>query len=249
MLGYLIIWNPVIHQWTKFLYPLLEGFRNFTWGFGYVHSSDDYKVVRISEAEESRVIVAHVFSLRSKKWEQIHDERLHGYSLHGRPSLAGVLVNETLYWIMYERGRGEKQCILGFDLVHERFDEIRGLIPGDSYLSGFRFLGCMGGSLAMSRFTSSGDVSISILKQKGQIEYIGLYRDMNLSSCCDVVGFTRAGKFFIQLGDQKLGLVDPNSSPKKYTQLVTFGEQGSTRVLSYTPSLISPLAFAEMPKE
>ncbi|KNA17079.1 hypothetical protein SOVF_081860 [Spinacia oleracea] len=240
--GYLIVLNPITHQKTKFMYPLLEGFRDFSFGFGYVSLNNDFKIVRISESEEKRgIILVHVYSLKTHKWKQVYDERIiHGYSLHRKPTLSGVLVNETLYWIMYEKGRIEKQGVLGFDLVQERFNEVSGLVPSDSYLSCFRFLGCMGGFLGMGRVTNRGDVSISVSKQNGQIEYIGLYRDMNLSSCCSVTGFTKSGKFFIQLGDQELGLVDPNSSPKKYTRVVRFGNQGSIRVLSYTPSLISP---------
>lgn len=240
LLDYLIIWNPIVKKWSKFSYPLLKSCKNCAWGFGYVTSIDDYKVVRISQVEEN--ILVHVFSLRTQKWKQIYDDKLDDFTftLHSMPCLAGILINETLYWIMNKRGRGGSQGIFGFDLACERFSEIRGLIPGDSYLSSFRFLGCMGGFLAMVRFTNRGDVSISILKHNGQIEYIGLYRDMDLRSCCAVFGFSKAGKFLIQSSDHELGLVDLSSSPKEYTRVVKFNEQRSIRVLSYTPSLISP---------
>ncbi|KAL2921847.1 hypothetical protein RDABS01_013338 [Bienertia sinuspersici] len=250
LLGYLIIWNPIIHEWAKFSYPLMKGFQNSTWGFGYVSSTDDYKVVRINSDKESRVTLAHVFSLRTQKWKQIHDDSLHGIMMPD--NVAGVLINETLYWIMHKQGDGTKQGIIGYDLVHEKFKGIRGLIPSDSYLSSFQFLGCMGGSLAMGRYTNRGDVSITILKQNGQMEYIGLYRDMNLRSCSAVIGFTKGGKFLVQLGDQELGLVDPSSLPKRYNRVLTFKSQqrsDTACVLSHTPSLISPFAVADMCKE
>ncbi|CAO2817714.1 unnamed protein product [Amaranthus hypochondriacus] len=240
LLGYLIIWNPIIHQWEKVSYPSLQGFQSLTWGFGYVASNDDYKIVRICELEGNKGMLVHVFSLKTQKWKKVVDEKIHGYSLNQTPSLSGLIINSTLYWIMHKRGQGNKQGILAFDLVDERFYEIRGLISSDSYLSSFRFLGCIGGCLAIGRVTSSGDVSISIVKRNGEIEYIGLYRDMNLSSCSNVIGNTKDGKFFIQVGDSEIGYIDPNYSPKAYIQLVTFKDDESIRILSYTPSLISP---------
>lgn len=87
--------------------------------------------------------------------------------------------------------------ILGFDLVMERFYKKGCLILGDSYLIGVSFLCVMGGYLFMCRFMNRGDVSILMMKEYGQIEYIGLYRDMDLGFCCDLFGFIMVGEFFI----------------------------------------------------
>ena len=254
LLGYLIIWNPIIHKWAKFpcpFSPMDEG-SNLTiaWGFGYVSLIDDYKIVRLVETDQPQEITVHVFSLKTQKWFQISNERLRGYSLGSvsNARLAGVLVNETVYWIINSVEGGHGQDILAFNLIREKFDNIHVLVQGDSYLTRVRFLAVMGGYLSLCRFTNRGDVSISVLKEKCQVEYMGLYRDMNLSSCSALVGYTRSGKFFIQLGDQELGLVDPNSSPKTYTQLVRFEGECRSYIASYVPTLISPLQYSAVAK-
>ncbi|KAJ8446204.1 hypothetical protein Cgig2_015975 [Carnegiea gigantea] len=73
----------------------------------------------------------------------------------------------------------------------------------------------------------------SILKEKCQVEYMGLYRDMNLSSCSVLIGYIVSGKFVIQLGDLELGLVDAKSSPKTYTQLVNFEGESRSYIASH----------------
>lgn len=243
---YLIIWNPIIHQFAKFPCPFPpreeEGNIVISWGFGYDSSCDEYKIVRLAETGHPKEVICQIFSLRTQKWKQVHDSSLRQCSFDPAKRSVAVLVNETLYWIMDNH-------ILGFDLVMERFYKKGCLIPGDSYLTGVSFLCVMGGYLSMCRFTNRGDVSISMMKEHGQIEYIGLYRDMDLGSCCDLFGFTMAGEFFIQLGDRELGLVDPNSSPMKYTRVVTFQEEGRSCVSSYIPSLISPLDIAHLHKK
>ncbi|KAH9603615.1 hypothetical protein KSS87_015991, partial [Heliosperma pusillum] len=246
-LGYLIIWNPVINQWIKFVCPMLECCKNSTWGFGYVSCIDDYKVVRMSESKVNpNEILVHVLSLRTEIWKQVYDEKLCKYCLRGASLSAGLLIDETLYWIMYRQGGDYEQDVLGFDLGFEQFNMVQNLVQGDSYLGWVRFLCCMGGCLSMSRVTNRGNVSISMLKQSGQVDYIGVYRDLDLGLCCSAVGFTRDGKFFIQLGERELGLVDPNCSPKKYTTLFKFKGEGFIDIKSYIPSLVSPSSVSGM---
>ncbi|XP_074319826.1 putative F-box/LRR-repeat/kelch-repeat protein At1g11620 [Silene latifolia] len=246
-LGYLIIWNPIINQWVKFSCPSLENCKNSTWGFGYVSCVDDYKAVRMSESKGNpSEILVHVFSLRNEEWKQVYDEKICKYVLRGASLSAGLLIDETLYWIVYRQGGEYEQDVLGFDLGFERFDIVQNLVQGDSYIGWVRFLCCMGGCLSMSRVTDRGDVSVSMLKQSGQVDYIGVYRDLDLGSCCSAVGFTRDGKFFVQVGQRELGLVNPNCSPKRYTPLFKFKGEGFIDMKSYVPSLVSPSAVSGM---
>ncbi|KAK9672448.1 hypothetical protein RND81_12G101400 [Saponaria officinalis] len=240
--GYMIIFNPVINQWVKIPYPLLDGCEQCTWGFGYLSSTNDYKIVRITELDHNPTeLSVHVLSLRTQKWKQVYDDILQKYTLLGASLSAGVLINETIYWIVYQKPDYE-QDILGYDLVLEKFISIKGLIPSNSYLGLVSFVCCMGGCLSMARFTNRGDMSVSILKQSGQVDYIGVYRDLDLGSCCSAVGFTKDEKFFVQVGNRELGIVDPNSSPKSYTPVFKFKEGGFNDFKSYFPSLLSPFA-------
>ncbi|KAL9225400.1 hypothetical protein vseg_001332 [Gypsophila vaccaria] len=248
--GNLVVCNPVVKNWVKISCEFLEcGEESVcSWGFGFVSSLGDYRIVRMSESRRNPSgIIVHLYSLGSREWKQVYDGKVKGYVLKGGSLSGGVLVNETLYWIMHQRGGDyDEQDILGFDLARETFVQVVGLVPGDSYLGGVRFVCCMGGCLGMGRFTNRGDVSVSILKESGQVEYIGLYRDLGLGWCCSAVGFTGDGKFFVQLGERELGIVDPSCSPKRYTRLFNFNGKGFIDVKGFVPSLVSPSAIAEM---
>lgn len=262
---FFILWNPITGRFCKYSDPDISGETchscRVSWGFGYVSSIDDYKIVRILEMNDTREIKVHVFSLKSNKWTQISNEHYqcefllrttehevnefdhvdeapfrYPYAFHSRQ---GVLVNEVLYWIVSEMiGWGRK--IVAFDLVLEKFDTIvdLDLVSNDVYWD--KFLCVMGGCLSKCGVNMRDDVSITMLKGPGKVESICLSRGLRLRSCQGFVGFTRTGKFYILLEDSTIGIINPNSQPKKYTPLVTFESLGKSRVTSYFPSLISP---------
>ncbi|XP_021729162.1 F-box/kelch-repeat protein At3g23880-like [Chenopodium quinoa] len=238
--GYIYVWNPIAYNWQKFSDLCLYSYNYcISWGFAYVSSIDDYKVVRIAENYDTQEISVSVFSLQTKEWKQIHD---HG--LDHRVSLAktnpGVLVNDTLYWIMETRDSTRKNVVVGFNLKLEKFDEIPGLFPRSA---GFHnhFLCVMGGCLSLCSSNLHKESYLSMMKQSGEVvESILLSSNSKSWSYSSLVGFTGTGKSLVVSKSWELALVDMNSSPKQYIPLVTFDEARKPYMVSYFPSLIPP---------
>nr|ABD83326.1 Fgenesh protein 115 [Beta vulgaris] len=261
---YFILWNPITGKFQKYSGDELVidyscPFR-VSWGFGYVSNADDYKVIRILELAATLEIRVLVFSLKSNKWTRIADELYQDtFSLRGTPynrfpfahngtsrmypfsfdSIRGVLANESLYWVVSKiNDMGTK--VVSFDLVSEEFDTIVDLNMVTSFAYSDKFLCVLGGCLSKCGVNMRDDVSIQMLKYPGMVESIRLFRDLCLSSCKNIVGFTRMGKIFILLEFSKLVLVDPSLEPKTYTRLVEFGGWRNCHVASYVPSLTLP---------
>ncbi|CAO2830095.1 unnamed protein product [Amaranthus hypochondriacus] len=255
-----ILWNPLTGQFRKYSDPDFSvnsiGVFRISWGFGYVSLTDDYKIVRVLELSDGLLIKVHVFSLKLNKWTRIDDELYHDilssrkwvefendgnrfrrcYVFHSRQ---GILVNETLYWIIYDSstwGMG----IIAFDLALETFDTIVDLewISKEPYWD--KFLCLMGGCLSKCGVNICDDVYINMLKGPRKVDSIRLFRDLRLSSCQSVVGFNRTGKFFMLLENSTIVLVDPRSQPMKVIPVVTFKGFGKSRISTFAPSLISP---------
>lgn len=96
--------NSLTHQ----LWQLPMGYYHF--GFGYIHSRNEYKVV-------------HLFytSLRSFPCDhQLKFLLIDGKKLYHLP-LPGLLVNECMYWLARHFPRGELDRILSFDFENEKF--------------------------------------------------------------------------------------------------------------------------------
>lgn len=239
--GYFYIWNPVAYNWQKFSdFCKFSNNSRTSWGFAYVSSIDDYKVVRIAESYDTQTIIVHVFSLKTKEWRQIHS---HGLDLH--LSLAktnpGVLVNDTLYWIMATKDATKKQFVVGFSLLLENFEVVPDIFPRSA---SFRdnFLCVMGGCLSLYTSNMHKEAYMSIMKQPGLVDSITVSPHSDPWSCSGLVGFTRTGKSLVISKNWELALVDLNSSPRQYFLLVTFAEAGKPCVVNYSPSLISPSA-------
>lgn len=162
--NYFYIWNPISQNFHRFSDQSMLSFNHRTsWGFAYVSSSDDYKVVRLDQNRNTLEMVTRVFSLKTREWKQIND---HGFDHN--VSLAktnpGVLVNETLYWFMDTNGPNRKLMVVGFDLGIEKFEQIHDLIPR-SITPWHQFLCVMGGCLSMCGMNLKEEVHVSILKQ------------------------------------------------------------------------------------
>uniref|UniRef100_A0A7C9F8R2 F-box domain-containing protein n=1 Tax=Opuntia streptacantha TaxID=393608 RepID=A0A7C9F8R2_OPUST len=112
--SYFYIWNPITHYWCKFIDPYLLSFNYRTsWGFGYISSEDDYKIVRLIQDFNNLELIVHVFSLCTQKWKRVHDHGLH-HSLSLSKTNPGVLVGETLYWFMDTGGSTGNPMVVGF---------------------------------------------------------------------------------------------------------------------------------------
>ncbi|XP_074284042.1 F-box/kelch-repeat protein At3g23880-like [Silene latifolia] len=113
-------------EWSK----VARGGLLVTWGFGYVSSVDDYKVVRICRDGICDFMRVYVYSTRFGKLKIIdNNDDSHNFSgLRKTNNLVnpGVLVNETLYWMdnapkIPSLMNGLPREILSFDLATEMF--------------------------------------------------------------------------------------------------------------------------------
>ncbi|XP_021764106.1 uncharacterized protein LOC110728758 isoform X2 [Chenopodium quinoa] len=175
----------------------------------------------------------------TKEWKQIHDHGL-DHCVSFAKTNPGVVVNDTLYWIMATRDPTRKNVIVGFNLKLEKFDEIPGLFPRSA---GFHdhFLCVMGGCLSLCSSNMHKESYLSMMKQSGEVvELISLSSNSKSWSYSSLVGFTRTGKSIVVSKSWELALVDLNSSPKQYIPLVTFEEARKPYMVGYFPSLIPP---------
>ncbi|PON91356.1 F-box domain containing protein [Trema orientale] len=99
-----------------------------TVGFGYDPVNDDHKFLRMthyfgrdSSSFESEV---KVYSLKSKTWKRVGDHLYHGYHCE-----SGVLVGNSLHWMMRVRfpDSTSVHIVVAFDFVTEKYWEI--LLP------------------------------------------------------------------------------------------------------------------------
>lgn len=142
-----------------------------------------------------------------------------------------MLVNETLYWIVYT-DEVYRRMIVSFDLNLETFDEFPHLQLRSTEPCYDDFLCVMGGCLSALGDAIDDDVSMDMVRSPGVKESIYPFRDLSFRNCKDVVGFTRTGKFFIVHRCRILG-IDPRSSSKKYTTLVSFQGSRSVQIANY----------------
>ncbi|XP_021729084.1 F-box/kelch-repeat protein At3g23880-like isoform X2 [Chenopodium quinoa] len=233
---YFCLYNPNTNQSHK-CYPAdfdywksIRPIPPTSWGFGYVSSIDDYKVVRIIAYRNGEVAIVHVYSLRSNIWSKIESCIEVGDMIIGRAKL----VNETLYWSMCS-GR-----TIAFDLARETFEYYPhlGIIPPFS-----NALCVMGGCLSKYSSNYQNDMFLEIIKQSGRM--IAVRFSCNLGNFEQLIGFTKTGEvFFTRSKPGTLGLLDRCSKET----LATFGDQ-MFLVESYVPTQSSPHPAAEVPNE
>ncbi|XP_071728091.1 F-box/kelch-repeat protein At3g06240-like [Rutidosis leptorrhynchoides] len=119
-----------------------DGMYMDTYGFGYDSSTDDYKIISISEmyihdsAPDTKSV--QVYSLRKKSWNMLPNFPYQPHIAYGRSP--GLLLNNNLHWIV--QGRRSEMTIAAFSLSHEKFHEIE--VP-DSFL--FSQIFALGGKL------------------------------------------------------------------------------------------------------
>uniref|UniRef100_A0A803KVN6 F-box domain-containing protein n=1 Tax=Chenopodium quinoa TaxID=63459 RepID=A0A803KVN6_CHEQI len=210
---FFILWNPITDKFKKYMAPdlSLDSPCRVSWGFG----TDEYEEIGFSHGEEP---------IRNP------------YAFHTRQ---GVLVDETLYWIVSEVDDFGRK-ILAFDLALETFNSSVDLDLVSDAVYRDKFLCVMGGCLSKCGMNIRDDMTISMLKGPGKIESIRLSRHLRLRSCQGIVGFKGTGKFYVLLEDSTIGVINPSSKPMKYTPILTWKKLGKSRVASFVPSLIFP---------
>ncbi|KAK9724795.1 hypothetical protein RND81_05G099200 [Saponaria officinalis] len=247
-LYYFILWNPVTRQSKKFdLDPnnLLNSSENcrVSWGFGYVSSIDDYKIVRIIDLPRTLEITVHVFSLKSNTWRRI-DPKLHQHVLGAKivpenhysvQTNRGVLCDEKVHWITANTSCGDRRLI-AFDLAREMFE--RNCDVGN------KFICVVQGRLSSFTANMRDDVGIRQCNTRsGEAggEYVRISRNVHLQDCMDLIDFSRNGKFFVHEAycAGGIGLVDISATRITYKQLVRFEENGYIQFTTYVPTLVA----------
>ncbi|XP_074281078.1 F-box/kelch-repeat protein At3g23880-like [Silene latifolia] len=237
---YFYIWNPVSYDWRKFSDPCFTSCNCIvSWGFVHVSSIDDYKVVKIVQDRDLLETTVHVFSLHSREWRRVHDHGLDP-SLSFSKTNPGVLVDDSLYWIMVSRDPLEKKVVIRFNLTLEKFEEVPGLVVPSGR---DQFLCVIGGCLSTYNLNIRHEADLSILKQPGEVKPVTISSMSDKWVCSGLVGPTKTGKFFVISKGSELALMDEGFSAKDRAPLVTLEQADRLSIVSYVPSLISPFSI------
>ncbi|KAM5582797.1 F-box protein CPR1-like [Rosa sericea] len=126
----LSIWNPSTGFFRKIPSPRMTectdekgGKKDLDFvisGFGYVSSTDDYKLVFVIPGDSTHFHV-YIFSLRANSWKVIEAPHLSSPDCHHE---VGTLSNEAIHWINYGRGVSDPASMYAFDLAEEFFREM-----------------------------------------------------------------------------------------------------------------------------
>ncbi|GMY31644.1 F-box/kelch-repeat protein At3g06240-like [Fagus crenata] len=120
--------NPATHESVQISAPptrLLDPSNVHSYGFGYVPSIDDYKLVKAAQGKPIAV-----FSLRTGAWklgERFNYVRHADYFLSIVP---GTLVNDALHWT-FKVSNGGACVVAAFDLVNDKFRDFPVPEPAD----------------------------------------------------------------------------------------------------------------------
>ncbi|XP_074284079.1 F-box/kelch-repeat protein At2g43270-like [Silene latifolia] len=221
-----IIWNPITREFHKCLETEISnsfGPKCFIyWGFGYVSTIDDYKIVRICMDFSSHYLTGHVYSIKLDTWTVINNDAFDDTSELSYPvsfRISGLFVNETLYWRL-------PGTICSFNLATEKLDTIRHLeVIGTplSYVTSDNMLFVVNGCLSSyGTCLRDDDRNIfTILKSREVTEQIIVPEDVTESMHYggNLIGFTRSDKIFTQYSDC-LGVIDLSLHPLNITPLM-----------------------------
>ncbi|XP_017974588.1 PREDICTED: F-box/kelch-repeat protein At3g23880 [Theobroma cacao] len=267
----LILWNPSIKEFKKLPLSCPLDMRD-TFGFGYDHSTDDYKIIRIFKLVDRIYSVeapVDIYSLKSNTWKRI--QSFHLSRIFFENSLSGTLVDKILYWnVIYLPNHEQGQegysysditrRILGFDLTYETFEVLP--LPND-VIEGRHFTlrvigGCL--SLAQNLKNLEGD-SIEMWKlEKDNMKqsWIKFMTIMNLQTLqyphnlvpiCVMkngevlITYSESVRFFAMGRKPSIfELYDPVKDT--FRRLKVDGIRQWSRVMTYMESLVSPNSSA-----
>ncbi|XP_074284022.1 F-box/kelch-repeat protein At3g23880-like [Silene latifolia] len=235
-----IIWNPITREFRKYLETEISNSFGpkclVYWGFGYVSTGDDYKIVRLCMNMSSHSLTVHVYSIRLDTWRVINNDA-YDISNLSYPMLirtSGLFINGTLYWRLPE-------AICSFNLESEKLDtfpphlEVMISTPL-SYVTFSNMLFVVNGCVSTYGPCRRGNDHIfTILKSPEVVEQIIVPKDVvGLMPYAGIlIGFTRSDKIFTQYSRHRLGVIDVSLHPLNLTPLMKLGGRGVTEVVSY----------------
>lgn len=115
------LWNPSLRE-LRTIHPPYR-YNWYEMGFGYDHSSQDYKIVLVlkMQGRRSRSSQALVLSLKSGVSRMINCLCLENFDMI-HDTISGTLVGETIYWQLCDDNVKVTDKLLSFDLVSETFN-------------------------------------------------------------------------------------------------------------------------------
>uniref|UniRef100_A0A7C9FLF5 F-box domain-containing protein n=1 Tax=Opuntia streptacantha TaxID=393608 RepID=A0A7C9FLF5_OPUST len=265
-IGYkFVVYNPCTGDYFAANEPL-EDFGScpdgaLFFGFGYVTSSDDYKILMM-DIPKKRTLLSSIFvySLRSDSW-QSHN----GFDKREMEILSdeGVLVHETLHYAVsgrcgssrwdWDSSLKKKKCIAAFNLVSEEFNMVplpwakfghdHAYYRGDSSFQ----LSMMDRCLCAWAKCRDGGVQMWMLKQYGERDSwtkmfnLNIYREWGIRPQ-EFFGFSPTGKVLVQTDNDDLVLTNVDKCVSKYVILVR--QTTSMEAASFVGSLLSPSSMA-----
>ncbi|XP_074286840.1 F-box protein CPR1-like [Silene latifolia] len=144
-----------------------------TYGLGYDHVNDDYKVVLVSSysLEHEPKMFANVYSVRNGSWKQLETSPYH----HVSP---GVFVGGSIHWIAlnpsdylnFGNPAYYSYFIAGFDLTTEKFWKVPAPSSMFDEASEYYNLGILGECLCMFSSVSEKKINIWVMKEYGVME-------------------------------------------------------------------------------
>ncbi|XP_026410013.1 F-box protein At3g07870-like [Papaver somniferum] len=206
----------------------------FLVGFGYICSTNEYKVVRAYRLkEEPKFVQFVVYTLGSGKgWRSVGKKIGIGMKLFTR--LRGVFANGSDYWNL---GKGK---IVAFDLVEEFFVKLPRFSPGSL---DFR-LGVLEDYLCITHKTGAKSADIWLFKQKNDnsFSWSKEFSLINTSSYNVPLGLTSSGTVLCHDSSTKFLRHDLKSSSSK--KLLDFGKQ-IYQAIPHMNTLVSLKALGE----
>ncbi|XP_059629230.1 F-box/kelch-repeat protein At3g06240-like [Cornus florida] len=153
----LYLLNPTTEKFNRLpVLPSLIDQITVSYGFGYVASIDDYKVVAISSSlngVSDFESITSVYTLKTNSWRRIQDRTLEVLPFEG----SGILLHGVIHWL-----RPHWSNITCFDLVEEKFQYMP--LPADLQidpLSNKLTCGVLRGCLCISFIIQDQDLMFS----------------------------------------------------------------------------------------
>ncbi|XP_047313144.1 F-box/kelch-repeat protein At3g23880-like [Impatiens glandulifera] len=179
-----VIWNPATKQIRELPTPIIVERQLLDYGFVYLSSVEDYKVVRIVSRGNlggmngDFSIRVEVYSMQSDSWREIDTGSICPIIMHSMRFMihsSGVAVKGILHWPVFFPSASHSNdtgSIISFDMVHELFREIQ--MPDAfsvSFDSRLRILE-LNGLLALASSTSreSTLIDIWVMREYGNSE-------------------------------------------------------------------------------
>ncbi|XP_026378007.1 F-box protein At3g07870-like [Papaver somniferum] len=242
--GPVYISNPVTKEYI--ILPNYEGVYKWS-GFGYNHSTNEYKVVRICfEPDEPNFGIPQVYTIGSSNgWRNLGEMVMEFKTMRFLMYCAGMFANEALHRVNHD-----KKNIVAFHMADEKFSELP--LPPCAFQNYSPTLGVLGDFLSAYKtdgtYGNVGGCEIWLLKNNKDNNYNdwSWSKELRFDSFDSYLpppfGYTRSGSLLFY-GDSKFYIYDSEASSTD----VNFGKDRIviTKVISHKNTLVSLKVLGE----